>query len=98
MYIQLYFEHAEIYGPLLNIKIAQKKTVVGMVPMVGASINARLSMTHKHPGRLSLLPARPFPKDSRARSQQIRGYQRRICKQCLRESQVWRANVRPQGH
>ena len=31
---QLYFEHAEKYGPLLNLKIAQKKTTAGLVSMV----------------------------------------------------------------
>ncbi|MCJ1270814.1 DNA mismatch repair ATPase msh1 [Lobaria immixta] len=34
-FYELYFEHANIYGPLLNIKVAQKKTVVGLVPMAG---------------------------------------------------------------
>lgn len=32
---QLYFEHAEKYGPLLNLKVAQKKTAAGPVSMVG---------------------------------------------------------------
>lgn len=32
--IQLYFEHADKYGPLLNLKVAQKKTAAGPVPMV----------------------------------------------------------------
>ncbi|KAL9608665.1 MAG: hypothetical protein Q9167_006517 [Letrouitia subvulpina] len=31
----LYFEHAEKYGPLLNIKVAQKKINAGSVPMAG---------------------------------------------------------------
>ena len=31
---QLYFEQAEQYGPLLNLKVAQKKTNAGPVPMV----------------------------------------------------------------
>jgi len=31
---QLYFEHAETYGPLLNLKVAKKKTSKGLVPMV----------------------------------------------------------------
>lgn len=33
-FYELYFEHAEEYGPLLNIKVAQKKTSAGAVPMV----------------------------------------------------------------
>lgn len=34
MYQKLYFEHAEKYGPLLNLKVAQKKTTAGPVSMV----------------------------------------------------------------
>ncbi|SLM40043.1 dna mismatch repair protein [Lasallia pustulata] len=34
-FYELYFEHAEEYGPLLNLKIAQKKTTAGPVPMAG---------------------------------------------------------------
>jgi len=33
-FYELYFEHADEYGPLLNLKVAQKKTSVGPVPMV----------------------------------------------------------------
>ncbi len=33
-FYELYFDHAEEYGPLLNIKVAQKKTSAGPVPMV----------------------------------------------------------------
>ncbi|KAH8176004.1 mutS domain V domain-containing protein [Sarocladium implicatum] len=34
-FYELYFEHAEEYGPLLNIKVASKKTSAGPVPMAG---------------------------------------------------------------
>ncbi|EXK41834.1 hypothetical protein FOXG_01997 [Fusarium oxysporum f. sp. lycopersici 4287] len=34
-FYELYFEHAEEYGPLLNIKVANKKTNAGLVPMAG---------------------------------------------------------------
>lgn len=34
IYPKLYFEHAEKYGPLLNLKVAQKKTTAGPVSMV----------------------------------------------------------------
>ncbi|KAK8137738.1 hypothetical protein PG984_001118 [Apiospora sp. TS-2023a] len=34
-FYELYFQHAEEYGPLLNIKVAQKKTSAGPVPMAG---------------------------------------------------------------
>jgi hypothetical protein len=33
-FYELYFEHAEEYGPLLNLKVARKKTNAGPVPMV----------------------------------------------------------------
>lgn len=33
-FYELYFEHAEEYGPLLNLKVASKKTNAGAVPMV----------------------------------------------------------------
>ncbi|KAF5981230.1 hypothetical protein FCOIX_4355 [Fusarium coicis] len=34
-FYELYFEHAEEYGPLLNIKVANKRTNAGLVPMAG---------------------------------------------------------------
>ncbi|KAI0164779.1 muts domain V [Xylariaceae sp. FL1272] len=34
-FYELYFQHAEEYGPLLNLKVAQKKTNAGPVPMAG---------------------------------------------------------------
>ncbi|KAI4217205.1 MAG: hypothetical protein LQ351_000514 [Letrouitia transgressa] len=34
-FYELYFEHAEKYGPLLNLKVAQKKINAGSVPMAG---------------------------------------------------------------
>lgn len=33
-FYELYFEHADECGPLLNLKVVQKKTVSGMVSMV----------------------------------------------------------------
>jgi len=36
-FYELYFEHAEEYGPLLNLKVAQKKTAAGPVPMVNCT-------------------------------------------------------------
>jgi len=33
-FYELYFEHASEYGPLLNLKVAEKKTNAGPVPMV----------------------------------------------------------------
>lgn len=37
-FYELYFEHADEYAPLLNIKLASKKTSAGPVPMVRAVI------------------------------------------------------------
>ncbi|EEY18646.1 DNA mismatch repair protein mutS [Verticillium alfalfae VaMs.102] len=34
-FYELYFEHADEYGPLLNLKVAQKKTTAGPVSMAG---------------------------------------------------------------
>ncbi|RFU79127.1 dna mismatch repair [Trichoderma arundinaceum] len=34
-FYELYFEHAEEYAPLLNLKLASKKTSAGPVPMAG---------------------------------------------------------------
>lgn len=34
-FYELYFEHADEYGPLLNLKVAQKRTSAGPVPMAG---------------------------------------------------------------
>jgi len=33
-FYELYFEHAEEFAPLLNLKLASKKTSAGPVPMV----------------------------------------------------------------
>jgi hypothetical protein len=33
-FYEMYFEHAQEYGPLLNLKVASKKTSAGPVPMV----------------------------------------------------------------
>lgn len=33
-FYELYFDQADEYGPLLNLKVAQKKTSAGPVPMV----------------------------------------------------------------
>ncbi len=35
---KLYFEHADKYGPLLNLKVAQKKTAAGPVSMVSGLV------------------------------------------------------------
>ncbi|KUJ22245.1 muts domain V [Mollisia scopiformis] len=37
-FYEMYFEHAEQYGPQLNLKVAEKKTSAGLVPMAGFPI------------------------------------------------------------
>jgi DNA mismatch repair ATPase MutS len=44
-FYELYFEHAEEYGPLLNIKVASKKTNAGLVSMVSSLLPAVLSLS-----------------------------------------------------
>jgi hypothetical protein len=44
-FYELYFEHAEEYGPLLNLKVAQKKTSAGPVPMVNSCLSALVSLS-----------------------------------------------------
>ena len=70
---QLYFEHAETYGPLLNLKVAQKRTSAGAVAMVVHPNSARCGMarsinTEKWLGWISILPTRSVPQDPCARS------------------------------
>lgn len=36
-FYELYFEHADEFGPLLNLKVASKKTSAGPVPMVSSA-------------------------------------------------------------
>lgn len=48
-FYELYFENAEEYGPLLNLKVAQKKTAAGLVPMV-------ISASSRAPHFVSLFP------------------------------------------
>jgi hypothetical protein len=78
-FYELYFEHAEEFGPLLNIKVANKKTNAGLVPMVCLSLPSILTLSFhllvryltiiaRLIGRFSLLPARSFPQNSRSRS------------------------------
>lgn len=44
-FYELYFDHAEEYGPLLNLKVAQKRTSAGSVPMVTTHLRALLSLS-----------------------------------------------------
>lgn len=48
-FYELYFEHADEYGPLLNLKVAQKRTAAGSVSMVIPAFNPT-------PHHLSILP------------------------------------------
>lgn len=47
-FYELYLEHAEEFAPLLNLKVAQKKTSAGPVPMV--------NILHSRPWRGNSLP------------------------------------------
>lgn len=38
-FYELYFEHAEEYAPLLNLKLTSKKTSPGLVPMVNTPLS-----------------------------------------------------------
>jgi hypothetical protein len=42
-FYELYFEHADEFGPLLNLKVAQKPTKAGPVPMVYSSEKTALA-------------------------------------------------------
>jgi hypothetical protein len=42
-FYELYFEHADEFGPLLNLKVAQKSTKAGPVPMVYPSKKTALA-------------------------------------------------------
>ena len=44
-FYEMYFEHAQEYGPLLNLKVASKKTSAGPVPMVSLFIQVLLCAT-----------------------------------------------------
>lgn len=81
----MYFEHAEEYGPLLNLKVARKKTSAGPVPMV---ITPNLNSTSIYkidypPGWLPHLPARSFPEVAGARLESPCGDQRGICESAI---------------
>ncbi len=76
-FYEMYFEHAEEYGPLLNLKVASKRTNAGPVPMValspaearrGPSVSAcvaqgRLPLMAFSPRLAFVLPAGPLPQD-----------------------------------
>lgn len=65
-FYELYFEQAEEYGPLLNLKVAQKKTSAGPVPMV---LQPAIASYRPHRvsdfsvGWISVLSAGPVLKD-----------------------------------
>lgn len=57
-FYELYFEHADEYGPLLNLKVAQKKTAAGPVPMVTFSPAMSLPLPPARSGQTSYVSAR----------------------------------------
>lgn len=106
-FYELYFEHADEYGPLLNLKVASKKTNAGPVPMVSSllpSISSILDPLAPYliiiiclAGRVPLLPAGSIPQNSRPRSQPPCRHRRRVPQLSHRQGQVWRADARPQS-
>jgi len=78
-FYELYFEHAEEYGPLLNLKVAQKKTNAGPVSMVRhldfvLTWTFSATLTKKRCiGWLPVFPARSLPQSSCKRSQLLCG-------------------------
>ncbi|KAK8089471.1 MutS2 protein [Apiospora hydei] len=58
-FYELYFQHAEEYGPLLNIKVAQKKTSAGPVPMDG--LDSNIAKPETEVSRDVKTPASPEP-------------------------------------
>lgn len=57
-FYELYFEHADEYGPLLNLKVAQKKTAAGPVPMVTLSPAMSPPLPSARSGQTSYVSAR----------------------------------------
>lgn len=77
-FYELYFEHADEFAPLLNLKRAIRVFSAGEVPMVIVSLLPRLLMLTLWEGRLSFLPAGSLSQDSGPRSQPICCYCRGI--------------------
>lgn len=112
-FYELYFEHAEEYGRLLNLKVAQKKTSAGSVPMVNTftlflpspclavcrvvAASRRSLISCPYLGRLSLLPAGPFPQNPRSRPEPLCRRCRGVSQHGPRQGQVGRPAARPQG-
>jgi hypothetical protein len=56
-FYELYFEHADKFGPLLNLKVAKKRTSAGPVSMVCILYSHDSFIKLIKLGRLSILPA-----------------------------------------
>jgi hypothetical protein len=79
-FYELYFEHAEELGPLMNLKVAQKRTNAGFVSMVLwrlfeylGYLNTDLSI-----GRVPVLSAGSISQSPRARLQSLCGHCRGV--------------------
>jgi hypothetical protein len=83
-FYELYFEHAEEYAPLLNLKLTSKKTNAKLVPMVVLPLFLSHYVIYAHTykalpiyiianrgilGRISRIPARPVSQNLGARSE-----------------------------
>lgn len=105
-FYELYFEHAEEYAPLLNIKLASKKTSAGPVPMVLAPSLPKAFIMHDHEhedahrfhlGWLSVLPAGPLPQGPGPGSKSLRRHRRGVSQRRGGQDQVRRLDARPQS-
>lgn len=73
-FYELYFEHAEELGPLMNLKVAQKRTNAGFVSMVSLwrpFQYPRYLSTDLSIGRISILPAGSISQNPRPRLQPL---------------------------
>jgi hypothetical protein len=61
-FYELYFEHADEFGPLMNLKVAQKRTNAGLVSMVCFSNLGCWALTNDI-GRIPVLPAGSISED-----------------------------------
>lgn len=75
-FYELYFKHAEEFGPLMNLKVAEKKTNAGPVPMVSRTILGVYSSSDPSTGWVPFPSTRPIFEDPRSRSQPLCCYSR----------------------
>ena len=82
-FYELYFEHADEFGPLMNLKVAQKRTNAGPVSMVCCSKIGSWALTNVL-GRISVLPAGSIFEDPCSGFQSLCCNSGRVSKQLFR--------------